>query len=256
MVGHRHPLAGGSVASTTGGGGGGGGVVSFRRDHPAIGRPGLASNAYAPASDVPNAFPSPAPNASSATMPSFLYRMANEASAAISDAYGHVVHGDDAGMSAKVVWVVHPTRVPVRAPSSSSSSRGMMGGMGGRGGGGGDDDAGGNNATGATNGGGNVANNGTGASGRRQRQQQQRASSSSSSSSSNVGMGSPQTTTTTTTSSSYLYTEKFGEFFFVVWRTQCPARYQGGRFGESVVGGVCVCVGGVMHELFIFTNYS
>jgi len=39
--------------------------------------------------------------------------MANEASAALSDAYGHVMHGDDAGSSAKVVWVVHPTKVPI-----------------------------------------------------------------------------------------------------------------------------------------------
>jgi hypothetical protein len=37
--------------------------------------------------------------------------MANEATAALSDAYGHVMHGDDAGSSARVVWVVHPTRV-------------------------------------------------------------------------------------------------------------------------------------------------
>lgn len=46
-------------------------------------------------------------------MTSFLSRMANEASAALSDAYGHVMHGDDAGSSAKVVWVVHPTKVPI-----------------------------------------------------------------------------------------------------------------------------------------------
>lgn len=39
--------------------------------------------------------------------------MANEATAALSDAYGHVMHGDDAGSSARVVWVVHPTRVAV-----------------------------------------------------------------------------------------------------------------------------------------------
>jgi hypothetical protein len=37
--------------------------------------------------------------------------MANEATAALSDAYGHVMHGDDAGSSARVVWVVHPSRV-------------------------------------------------------------------------------------------------------------------------------------------------
>ena len=43
----------------------------------------------------------------------FLSRMANEASAALSDAYGHLMHGDDAGASAKVVWVVHPTNVPI-----------------------------------------------------------------------------------------------------------------------------------------------
>jgi hypothetical protein len=38
--------------------------------------------------------------------------MANEASAALSDAYGHVMHGDDAGSSARIVWVVRPSRVP------------------------------------------------------------------------------------------------------------------------------------------------
>ena len=39
--------------------------------------------------------------------------MANEATAALSDAYGHVMHGDDAGSSARLVWVVHPTKVPI-----------------------------------------------------------------------------------------------------------------------------------------------
>ena len=48
----------------------------------------------------------------------FLSRMANEASAALSDAYGHLIHGDDAGASAKVVWVVHPTSVPIDIHSS------------------------------------------------------------------------------------------------------------------------------------------
>ncbi len=48
----------------------------------------------------------------------FLSRMANEASAALSDAYGHLIHGDDAGASAKVVWVVHPTNVPIDIHSS------------------------------------------------------------------------------------------------------------------------------------------
>ena len=46
-------------------------------------------------------------------MTSFLARMANEATAALSDAYGHVMHGDDAGSSARLVWVVHPTKVPI-----------------------------------------------------------------------------------------------------------------------------------------------
>lgn len=46
-------------------------------------------------------------------MTSFLSRMANEATAALSDAYGHVMHGDDAGSSARLVWVVHPTKVPI-----------------------------------------------------------------------------------------------------------------------------------------------
>eukprot|EP00804_Cyclotella_cryptica_P005778 CCRYP_000091-RA/>CCRYP_000091-RA protein AED:0.05 eAED:0.05 QI:331/1/1/1/0.83/0.71/7/1515/1505 len=47
-------------------------------------------------------------------MTSFLSRIANEATAALSDAYGHVMHGDDAGSSARLVWVVHPTRVAVQ----------------------------------------------------------------------------------------------------------------------------------------------
>ena len=46
-------------------------------------------------------------------MTSFLSRIANEATAALSDAYGHVVHGDDAGSSARLVWVVHPSRVAI-----------------------------------------------------------------------------------------------------------------------------------------------
>ncbi len=46
-------------------------------------------------------------------MASFLSRVANEASIALSDAYGHVMHGDDAGSSARLVWVVHPTKVPI-----------------------------------------------------------------------------------------------------------------------------------------------
>ena len=45
-------------------------------------------------------------------MTSFLSRIAIDATSAITDAYSHVMHGDDAGSSAKVVWVVHPTRVP------------------------------------------------------------------------------------------------------------------------------------------------
>lgn len=44
---------------------------------------------------------------------SFFSKIAAEASAALSDAYGHVVHGDDAGASARLVWVVHPTKVPL-----------------------------------------------------------------------------------------------------------------------------------------------
>ena len=45
-------------------------------------------------------------------MTSFLSRIAIDATSALNDAYSHVMHGDDAGSSAKVVWVVHPTRVP------------------------------------------------------------------------------------------------------------------------------------------------
>ena len=61
-------------------------------------------------------------------MTSFLSRMANEASAALSDAYGHVVHGDDAGSSAKVVWVVHPTKVPIDIiPNNNNNNLGSDG---------------------------------------------------------------------------------------------------------------------------------
>ncbi|KAL7430579.1 hypothetical protein ACHAXM_002262 [Skeletonema potamos] len=45
-------------------------------------------------------------------MTSFLSRIAIDATSALTDAYSHVMHGDDAGSSAKVVWVVHPTKVP------------------------------------------------------------------------------------------------------------------------------------------------
>ena len=47
--------------------------------------------------------------------------MANEATAALSDAYGHVMHGDDAGSSARIVWVVHPTRVAVDMSSGDKT---------------------------------------------------------------------------------------------------------------------------------------
>jgi len=47
------------------------------------------------------------------TKAGFFTRMANEATAALSDAYGNIMHGDDAGSSAKIVWVVHPTQVPI-----------------------------------------------------------------------------------------------------------------------------------------------
>jgi hypothetical protein len=52
------------------------------------------------------------PHPHESSMSSFLSRMANEASAALSDAYGHVMHGDDAGSSARIVWVIRPSRVP------------------------------------------------------------------------------------------------------------------------------------------------
>ena len=55
-------------------------------------------------------------------MTSFLSRMANEASAALSDAYGHLMHGDDAGSAAKVVWVIHPTNVPIEIQSGNSET--------------------------------------------------------------------------------------------------------------------------------------
>ncbi|KAL7553335.1 hypothetical protein ACHAWF_018177 [Thalassiosira exigua] len=55
-------------------------------------------------------------------MASFLARVANEAAAALSDAYGHVVHGDDAGVSARVVWVVHPARVPTGGAGGTAAA--------------------------------------------------------------------------------------------------------------------------------------
>ena len=66
--------------------------------------------------------------------------MANEASAALSDAYGHVMHGDDAGSSAKLVWVVHPTKVPIditlgdAGGVGSAKQAAIVGGDGGTGG--------------------------------------------------------------------------------------------------------------------------
>lgn len=48
--------------------------------------------------------------------------MANEATAALSDAYGNIMHGDDAGSSAKIVWVVHPTQVPIDNTNTNDDS--------------------------------------------------------------------------------------------------------------------------------------
>jgi len=121
--------------------------------------------------------------------------MANEAGAALADAYGHVMHGDDAGSSAKVVWVVHPTRVPVAADAAAAAAAG---------GGGGDA-----STTMAAGGG---SGTGTGSSDHRhhhqQQQQQQhrggREDAASGAMVSDVGGASPA-------SSSYLFTQKFGE---------------------------------------------
>ena len=72
-------------------------------------------------------------------MTSFLTRMATEATAALSDAYGHVMHGDDAGSSAKLVWVVHPTKVPIDVINAELyyNDNTTLGGVEGGGGGGG-----------------------------------------------------------------------------------------------------------------------
>ena len=43
---------------------------------------------------------------------------------ALSDAYGHVMHGDDAGSSAKLVWVVHPTTVPINTTTNNNNTDG------------------------------------------------------------------------------------------------------------------------------------
>lgn len=62
----------------------------------------------------------------------FFSRMANEASMALSDAYGHVMHGDDAGSSAKLVWVVHPTTVPINTNDGATNMESGVGvGVGG-----------------------------------------------------------------------------------------------------------------------------
>ena len=65
--------------------------------------------------------------------------MATEATAALSDAYGHVMHGDDAGSSAKLVWVVHPTKVPIDVITAELyyNDNTTLGGVEGGGGGGG-----------------------------------------------------------------------------------------------------------------------
>ena len=65
--------------------------------------------------------------------------MATEATAALSDAYGHVMHGDDAGSSAKLVWVVHPTKVPIDVINAELyyNDNNTLGGVEGGGGGGG-----------------------------------------------------------------------------------------------------------------------
>ena len=65
------------------------------------------------------------------TRAGFFSRMANEASMALSDAYGHVMHGDDAGSSAKLVWVVHPINVPINNNNDNiAESSGGGGGVG------------------------------------------------------------------------------------------------------------------------------
>ena len=62
------------------------------------------------------------------TKAGFFTRMANEATRTLSDAYGHVMHGDDAGSSAKVVWVVHPTNVPISSDSGDNDDNNNNGG--------------------------------------------------------------------------------------------------------------------------------
>lgn len=64
------------------------------------------------------------------SMTSFLSRMASEASAALSDAYGHVMHGDDAGSSARIVWVIRPSRVPCNSGGGVVGTTNNNGGEG------------------------------------------------------------------------------------------------------------------------------
>jgi len=124
--------------------------------------------------------------------------MANEASAALSDAYGHLMHGDDAGASAKVVWVVHPTNVPIDIHSGIADS---------------------NNAAGAGAGeqlvgvgGGGMGNNGNGASSTQKMQQQQQQQSTKNSEIVGVGGASNASVASPGRNSSpYLFTQKFGE---------------------------------------------
>ena len=163
----------------------------------------------APPAGPPSPPHPPRSSSSSATfMSSFLSRMANEAGAALADAYGHVMHGDDAGSSAKVVWVVHPTRVPVAAAAA--------------GGGGGGGDA----TTTTTTAAGRGTGTGTGSSDHRHHQQQQqhrggREDATSGAVASDVGGAPPA-------SSSYLFTQKFGELELFVFPPPRP--------GSSPVG--------------------
>jgi hypothetical protein len=133
-------------------------------------------------------------------MTSFLSRMANEASAALSDAYGHLMHGDDAGASAKVVWVVHPTNVPIDIHSgiadSTTTAAGAAAGAG-------------EQLVGV--GGGGMGNGGNGASSTQKMQQQQQQSTKNSEM---VGVGGASNASAASpgrNSSPYLFTQKFGK---------------------------------------------
>lgn len=167
----------------------------------------------APPAGPPSPPHPPRSSSSSATfMSSFLSRMANEAGAALADAYGHVMHGDDAGSSARVVWVVHPTRVPVAAVAAAAA-----------GGGGGDASTTTMAAAGSGSG------TGTGSSDHRHHHQQQQQQHRGGREDAASGAMVPDVGGASPAPSSYLFTQKFGELELFVFHPPRPGSSRPGR---------------------------